>query len=247
MSTHQPTTVNELITYTKRRLGEDAQDPDFSYIEIDLSQNQWIDIVNYAVQKYQSEHFSGAKRYLHYINIQQGVTSYKLPGTTIAVLGYLESGDHNSMFSLDYQTRQQFGMQMNQFDIVSVEVTFQYLDLINYKLSKKIDWEFNGLTKEFYMHNNDSESAKAIAVLAYNVIDPTGAPNLYNELWMKDYTYALAKCQWGETLKKFGNVKLPGGITINAKEIYDEGVALKKELETELSTKWSKPPRFFCG
>jgi hypothetical protein len=32
------------------------------------------------------------------------------------------------------------------------------------------------------------------------------------------------KYQWGSNLKKFGGIQLPGGVTLNGKEIYEEAV-----------------------
>jgi hypothetical protein len=43
------------------------------------------------------------------------------------------------------------------------------------------------------------------------------------------YLTALIKKQWGQNLIKFNGVKLPGGVELNGRQIYDDAV---KELES---------------
>jgi hypothetical protein len=47
-------------------------------------------------------------------------------------------------------------------------------------------------------------------------------------------------------MKKFGGLQLPGGVTLNGQETYDEAIAEIKELEDELMRK-SAPLDFFIG
>ena len=45
---------------------------------------------------------------------------------------------------------------------------------------------------------------------------------------MKEYTTALLKLQWGENLVKFDGITLPGGVTLNGRQIVDDA---KQEIE----------------
>lgn len=48
-------------------------------------------------------------------------------------------------------------------------------------------------------------------------------------------------------MKKFGGMQLPGGITLNGKETYDEAVAEIKEIETKIRLEHEEPPQMQVG
>ena len=66
-------------------------------------------------------------------------------------------------------------------------------------------------------------------------------------MFLKKYTAALIKRQWGENLKKFEGVQLPGGVTLNGKTIYDEAVEEINKIEEEMNMKWELPPTGLLG
>lgn len=58
--------------------------------------------------------------------------------------------------------------------------------------------------------------------------------SIYNNRWLKEMATAYTKLQWGQNLKKFQGQPLPGGITVNGQQIYDEANAEIIELRKEL-------------
>ena len=55
------------------------------------------------------------------------------------------------------------------------------------------------------------------------------------------------KKQWGENLSKFEGVALPGGVTLNGRQLIDDA---KEEIEREiekLRNEYDYPPNFFIG
>lgn len=62
----------------------------------------------------------------------------------------------------------------------------------------------------------------------------SGNPDVWGDRFLKKYSTALIKMQWGNNLKKFAGVQLPGGVTLNGKEIYDEAVEEIAKLEEEM-------------
>lgn len=61
-------------------------------------------------------------------------------------------------------------------------------------------------------------------------------PDVWDDRVLKDLGTAFIKRQWGENLKKFGNIQMPGGVVLNGQQIYDEAVAeIEKMRETFLS------------
>ena len=66
-------------------------------------------------------------------------------------------------------------------------------------------------------------------------------------MWVKDYASAKIKKQWGQNLLKFQGVKLPGGVELNGRQIYDDA---EKELEVireQMSNMYELPPLDMIG
>jgi hypothetical protein len=66
-------------------------------------------------------------------------------------------------------------------------------------------------------------------------------------MFLKKYTTALIKRQWGENLKKFQGVVLPGGITLDGKSIYDEAVEEIAKIEEQMSLSYELPADGYVG
>jgi hypothetical protein len=74
-----------------------------------------------------------------------------------------------------------------------------------------------------------------------------GLSDVWDDRFLKKYTTALIKRQWGENLKKFGGIAMPGGVTLNGKEIYDEAVEEIKQIEDDIYNFNSLPSEIFTG
>jgi hypothetical protein len=64
---------------------------------------------------------------------------------------------------------------------------------------------------------------------------------------LKRLTTSYIKRVWGNNMKKFGGMQLPGGITMNGQQIYDEAVAEIKEIEDLIRNTYEEPPQFLLG
>ena len=64
---------------------------------------------------------------------------------------------------------------------------------------------------------------------------------------MKKYLTALIKKQWGENLKKFEGMTMPGGITFNGQKIWEEATEEVKMLEDEMMSGYSLPVSDMTG
>ena len=80
-----------------------------------------------------------------------------------------------------------------------------------------------------------------IIVEAYQVVDPDVFIKTWGDRWLARYASALIKQQWGQNLKKFQGMQLPGGLTFNGQQIYDEATEERKELEAEMTSSYSLP------
>ena len=75
----------------------------------------------------------------------------------------------------------------------------------------------------------------------------TGVSDVWNDRFLKKYATALIKRQWGSNMKKFGGIQMPGGVTLNGKEIYDEAVEEIKDIEEDMYNFNSLPSEIFTG
>jgi hypothetical protein len=69
---------------------------------------------------------------------------------------------------------------------------------------------------------------------------------VWSESWLKHYTTALFKKQWGQNLSKFSNMLLPGGVSIDGQSILDQANSEINDLEQDLMNK-SAPLSWFMG
>ena len=81
----------------------------------------------------------------------------------------------------------------------------------------------------------------------YRAIDPSDYAGVYNDPWLKRYTTALIKRQWGQNLIKFQGAQLPGGITLNGRELYEDGNNEVQKLEDSMIDMYEIPPLDMIG
>jgi sporulation protein YlmC with PRC-barrel domain len=74
-----------------------------------------------------------------------------------------------------------------------------------------------------------------------------GVSDVWDDKVLKRYGTALIKRQWGENMKKFGGIQMPGGVTLNGKEIYDEAQQEIDRIEEEIYNYNSLPSEIFTG
>ena len=81
----------------------------------------------------------------------------------------------------------------------------------------------------------------------FRALDPDTFTQVYNDPFVKLYLTALIKRQWGQNLIKFRGVKLPGGIEMNGREIYDDAVRDLDNIKQRMATEYETPPLDFIG
>ena len=86
-----------------------------------------------------------------------------------------------------------------------------------------------------------------IVIDCFRALDPDEFTQVYNDPFIKLYLTSLIKKQWGQNLIKFRGVKLPGGIEMNGREIYDDAVRELDALKQKMSTEYETPPLDFIG
>ena len=81
----------------------------------------------------------------------------------------------------------------------------------------------------------------------YRIIDPATYTDVYNDYFLKKYCTALIKQQWGQNLIKFEGMQMPGGVTFNGRQIYDDATADLEKLTEEARLNWEEPIDFMIG
>lgn len=165
------------------------------------------------------------------------------------VIPMSQASSSKNMFDLQYQLRLHDLYDVTSTSMIYYKTIMQHLDMLDMELNAKPNIRFNRLTNKLYLDikwSVDTTVGQYIMIDGYGALDPASAPRLWNEIWLKHYSTALFKKQWGTNLKKFGGLQLPGGVTLDGQGVYDEAVGEIKDLEDELLTK-AAPLDWFLG
>ena len=79
------------------------------------------------------------------------------------------------------------------------------------------------------------------------IVDPSTYSDVFSDLFLKRYTTQLIKKQWGQNMIKFEGMQLPGGITLNGRQMYDDATAELERIEEEVQLKYELPVDFAVG
>ena len=84
--------------------------------------------------------------------------------------------------------------------------------------------------------DEEIEAGDSLVVECYRIIDPDTFTDVYNDYFLKRYATALIKKQWGQNLIKFEGMVMPGGVTFNGRQLYDDAVAELELLTINIKT-----------
>ena len=110
-------------------------------------------------------------------------------------------------------------------------------------------YRFNRLQDKLFLDvdwTTNAPEGTYVLVECYRAMDPDVYTRMWGEPFLKHYTTALFKRQWGTNLKKFTGLQLPGGVTIDGDKLYSEAMDEIKDLQDEMVNK-SAPLEFFLG
>ena len=148
------------------------------------------------------------------------------------------------MFSIKYQLFLNDLYQFNSINLLQYSMTKSYLEDIDFLLTTDKQVRFNKRQDRLYIDIDwGVESVDNWLVLdCYRALDPTSFTQVYNDPFLKLYLTALMKRQWGQNLIKFRGVKLPGGIELNGREIFDDAEREIEGLRSRMSSEYEIPP-----
>lgn len=74
-----------------------------------------------------------------------------------------------------------------------------------------------------------------------------GLSDVWNDRFLKQFATAKIKQQWGNNLKKFEGIQMPGGVTLNGQKIYEEATEEIAKMEEEMYQMGSLPSEILTG
>ena len=247
-----PNSRQSLIDFCLRRLGAPV-------IEINVDDDQIEDKVDDALQMYQEFHSDATYRtYLKHIITQSDKDNGYIPiDSNIVYVSQLfplnTTFSSVNMFDIRYQMMlNSLGDFMNFAGGMSYYYQMQqYLEFLDQVLSGYPQTTWSRHQDRLYVwgewSNGDLDVGDYVVAEVYTAVDPDTFSSVYNDMFMKNYTTALIKQQWGMNMSKFEGMQLPGGVTISGRQILEDANAELKELEEKLRLEQELPPDFFVG
>lgn len=245
----KPTTREELKDYCLRQLGAPV-------LEINVADEQIEDCIDDAIQYYHDYHFDGTEKVFlaHQVTDTDVANKYiDIPEAVIGVINIFDVGDSystNNLFNIRYQIALNDLFAFNYGPFAPYYMALQNVALAEELFVGRQSLRFNRHTNRLYIDMAWGEKVvvgEYIIVEGYSALDPETYSDVYNDRWLKRYTTALIKKQWGTNLKKFEGLQMPGGITFNGQKIWDEATDEISQLEGEMINSYSLPVSDMIG
>jgi hypothetical protein len=182
----------------------------------------------------------------------EGVNYLPLPDSIIGVNNILKinsSTISDGLFNIKYQLFLNDVYYYGALDLLNYAMVKTYLEDLDFLLNPHAQIRFNKKNHKLYLDIDWQQVGENEYVIidCYRILDPSDAPKLYNDWWLKKYLTALIKKQWGQNMIKFNGVLLPGGVQLNGRQIYEDGVAEVEKMEQQLKDEYELPPLDLIG
>jgi len=252
------TSREELIDYCLRALGHPV-------VEVNIDEEQLDDRIDEALQWFRENHPDGSKRYYlkhqltqtdidnQYVDFGDDLDLTAVVRMVPVSLGGVGSGWFSDAWQVMAHTVTDFSNSTILGDLAHYEQIQQHLSLLYMKLGGQpqitFDRQYNRIN--LYVSKTHLQVDDFVLFEVYGIRNPDNSINEYNSLWnhkfLKEYSTALIKRQWGTNLIKFDGMTLPGGVTVNARLIYEDALADIERLMEKFRNEEDEGPMFFMG
>lgn len=155
-----------------------------------------------------------------------------------------------NMFSVNYQLFLNEIYYFSSTEVLNYTMTKRYLEDLNFILHPDKQIRYNRRRNRIYL-DTDQSSLKVddyLIIQCYRALDPSEVGNrVYGDIFFRRYFTSLLKRQWGQNLMKFQGVKMPGGMELNGRQIWEDGTAELEKLESRMNMDYELPPLDFIG
>ena len=263
-----PNSRADLITYCKRQLGEPV-------LQVNIDDEQVNNVIDDTYQFFQENCYNGMERcFLRHKITDEDITRFDSKATTSSgttdweestnyipipdhvvgiskVYGLVSNSIRSNLFGVEYQMFLNDLYAFGSLDIVNYFMNKQYLETLDMILNNGAFQQFRYTQRRDRLYLDIKKSflnkERYLVIEAHRMIDPTDATEMNNDMFVKKYAAALMKRQWGQNLIKYNNVQLPGGITLNGRELYTDALAEIEKIESEVLSKYALPPMDAIG
>ncbi len=263
-----PNSRADLITYCKRQLGEPV-------LQVNIDDEQVNNVIDDTIQFFQENCYNGMERcYLRHeitaddktrfdgettttsgtTNWEEATNYIPVPDHVVGVtkvFGLVSNSIRSNLFGVEYQLFLNDLYAFGSLDILNYYMTKQYLETLDMVLNNGSFQQFRYTMRRDRLYLDIGKDflneGKYLLIEAHRLIDPNDATEMYNDMFVKKYATALMKKQWGMNLIKYNNVQLPGGVTLNGREIYTDALAEIEKIESEVLSKYAIPPMDMIG
>lgn len=244
-----PATREQLKDWCLRQLGAPV-------LDINVDDEQVEDAVDLAFQYYRDFHVDGVERWYisHQITDTDRTNKYiTIPDNIIGITRIFPLGSTNAsvnMFDLRYQLRLHELYDFTSTSYVNYVLTQQHIRTLDMLFSGETPIRFNRHSNKLYIDwdwNTKIDVQEYVVIEGFIILDPDVFTKVYNDRLLKRLATAYIKKQWGNNMKKFSGMQLPGGITMNGQQIYNEAIQEIQELEQLIRSSHEEPPMMIMG
>lgn len=253
------TNRQEFTDYCLRRLG-------FPVIEINVDPDQVQDRIDDALQYWQDYHFDGLQkiyyikkvtqedinnRYIDLSDVKDNSNNAtQIVGVT-RIFPLQDSQASINMFDLRYQLRLNELYDFTSASYVNYTMTQQHLRMLEQLFTGEVPIRYQRHMERLYIDwawgEREAPVGTIVVAEAYAIINADVYNKVWNDRWLKEYATALIKRTWGNNLKKFAGIQLPGGVMLNGDKIYEEAEDEIKALEEKMAVEYFAPLEFFLN
>ena len=155
---------------------------------------------------------------------------------------------HN-MFSVKYQLFLNDIYYWGTTELLSYAMVKTYLEDLDFLLNTQKQIRFNKRQDRLYLDIDWSSvrQDQFFIIDCYSTLDPNDYSRVWNDSFLKPYLTSLIKRQWGQNMMKFTGVKLPGGVELNGRQMYDDAQREIDILMEKMSNTYELPPLDMIG
>jgi len=134
------------------------------------------------------------------------------------------------------------GCDNTGFGLSQYYAAMSYMALIEFLMYPPKMYNFNQRTHHLHIDGDLGDVGQILCLEVMMKPSPDVYPDLWNDMWLKEFAYALTKAQWGRNLTKYNQVQLPGGIVINGDRILTDAQQELQIIKDRFSMDFMDPP-----
>jgi hypothetical protein len=155
----------------------------------------------------------------------------------------------SNMFSVKYQLFLNDIYYWGSIELLSYAMVKTYLEDLDFLLNTQKQIRFNKRQDRLYLDIDWAtvREGQYFIIDCYSTLDPNDYSKVWNDSFLKPYLTALIKRQWGQNMMKFTGVKLPGGVELNGRQMFEDGQRELDMLMEKMSNTYELPPLDMIG